>query len=308
MVVNMARAAGLELANRAGMRFSRILCAIDFTPSSRQALTMAIELAQRGGRLDLCHVFERERLVAEVGGLPDGARLLDELTVRAGEELEEWRKLTAASLPAVETHSLGGRRAWDSLTSFARDFAPDLIVVGGGARRHGWLGSTAERIVRHAPCSVLVVAGEARPPKRILCAVDFSEPAREAVAAAAALIGEQGGGTLTLVHAFSVAELVGMGWAPGSFDQAQRAAANCLGDWARTAERSAGRSAVTQVIDGVPGEAILATARAADQDLIVTGTHGRTGIRRALLGSIAEHIVRHADRPVLVVRATPATP
>jgi len=286
------------------MRFSRILCAIDFTPSSRQALSMATELVPVGGTLDLCHVFERERLVAELGGLPDGARLLDEVTARAGEDLEEWRSRAAASVPAVESHSLGGWRAWDSITTFAKNHGHDLIVVGAGSRRHGLLGSTAERVVRHAPCSVLVVVGEPRPLKRLLCAVDFSEPAREAVAAAAALAGQHAA-ALTLAHALSVAELAGMTWAPAALDKAQRDVADSLADWARTAEKSAGRAVTTRVLDGAPGEAILAAARATDQDLIVTGTHGRTGIRRAVLGSLAEHLVRHSDRRVLVVRAAP---
>jgi nucleotide-binding universal stress UspA family protein len=57
----------------------------------------------------------------------------------------------------------------------------------------------------------------------------------------------------------------------------------------------------TMIVEEAPAEAILDTAESIDADLIVMGTHGRTGWRRALLGSIAEKVVHHADRPVLCI-------
>jgi nucleotide-binding universal stress UspA family protein len=57
------------------------------------------------------------------------------------------------------------------------------------------------------------------------------------------------------------------------------------------------------MIHGVPFQAIIETARTAHADLIVMGTHGRTGLRHVLLGSVAERVVRLAPCPVLVVRA-----
>lgn len=57
----------------------------------------------------------------------------------------------------------------------------------------------------------------------------------------------------------------------------------------------------TRVVDKEPSHAILETADAVDADLIVMGTHGRTGWRRALIGSVAENVVRHSQRPVLCV-------
>jgi nucleotide-binding universal stress UspA family protein len=53
---------------------------------------------------------------------------------------------------------------------------------------------------------------------------------------------------------------------------------------------------------GEPGSTILAVAEEIGADLIVMGTHGRTGLRRLLMGSVAEHVVRHASCPVLTVR------
>jgi nucleotide-binding universal stress UspA family protein len=62
-------------------------------------------------------------------------------------------------------------------------------------------------------------------------------------------------------------------------------------------------SVTEAVVEGVPHEAILAYAADEDMDLIVMGTHGRTGLSRSLLGSVTERVVRSADVPVLTVRA-----
>jgi nucleotide-binding universal stress UspA family protein len=56
------------------------------------------------------------------------------------------------------------------------------------------------------------------------------------------------------------------------------------------------------VWEGQPGEAIIDAAQAEVADLIVLGTHGRTGIDRSLFGSVSDHVIRHAPCPVVVVR------
>ena len=64
---------------------------------------------------------------------------------------------------------------------------------------------------------------------------------------------------------------------------------------------AAGDAVETRIVEKTPAQAILDTAKSIDADLIVMGTHGRTGWRRALLGSVAEKVVHHADRPVLCI-------
>lgn len=64
-----------------------------------------------------------------------------------------------------------------------------------------------------------------------------------------------------------------------------------------------GQAPETLIVDKAPAQAILETAESIDADLIVMGTHGRTGWRRALLGSVAENVVHHTDRPVLCIPA-----
>jgi nucleotide-binding universal stress UspA family protein len=66
--------------------------------------------------------------------------------------------------------------------------------------------------------------------------------------------------------------------------------------------RAAGTRAGARLVAGGPAAEILRAARAWRPDLIVIGTHGRGGVRRFLMGSVAEHVVRRASRPVLTMR------
>lgn len=66
--------------------------------------------------------------------------------------------------------------------------------------------------------------------------------------------------------------------------------------------RAAGADATFLVWEGVPGEAIVAAADSENADLIVVGSHGRSGVSRFLIGSVSDYVVRHAHCPVMVVR------
>jgi nucleotide-binding universal stress UspA family protein len=71
---------------------------------------------------------------------------------------------------------------------------------------------------------------------------------------------------------------------------------------------AAGLACDYSIVHGVPFQVIIETARTAHVDLIIMGTHGRTGLRHVLLGSVAERVVRLAPCPVLVVRLPTDTP
>jgi nucleotide-binding universal stress UspA family protein len=85
---------------------------------------------------------------------------------------------------------------------------------------------------------------------------------------------------------------------------AQRGAGRAVATVADLAEGSV----ETHVTTGVPSDAVLAYVADAGVDLVVMGTHGRTGVERFVIGSVAERVVRHADTPVVTVRATDAAP
>jgi nucleotide-binding universal stress UspA family protein len=142
--------------------------------------------------------------------------------------------------------------------------------------------------------------------KRICCPIDFSDASRAAMEVAADLA-RRFGAELVLLHAYPIP---GYTFPDGSVvaspkmmqdlaDQAQKH----LEEWRVEAEKLVGAPRVSgEKAVGEPAAEILETAREARADLIVMGTHGRTGLEHALMGSIAERVVRRAHCPVLTVR------
>ena len=142
--------------------------------------------------------------------------------------------------------------------------------------------------------------------KRICCPIDFSDASRAAMEVAADLA-RRFGAELVLLHAYPIP---GYTFPDGSVmaspkmmqdlaDQAQRH----VEEWRADAEKLTGGPRVTaEKAVGEPAAEILEAARDARADLIVMGTHGRTGLEHALMGSIAERVVRRAHCPVLTVR------
>jgi nucleotide-binding universal stress UspA family protein len=139
-------------------------------------------------------------------------------------------------------------------------------------------------------------------PKRILCAVDLREPSKQIVEWAAALAGKLGG-KVEFVHA---------DWweAPPYFFPGQiaslkeQAKENQEALRSKLAELTAGVEVPHEVniVEGHPAAVILERAVASGAELIVMGSHGRTGFSRLRLGSVAEDMIHAAPCPVLVVR------
>ncbi|HEY8368053.1 MAG TPA: universal stress protein [Thermodesulfobacteriota bacterium] len=145
----------------------------------------------------------------------------------------------------------------------------------------------------------------------IVVPTDFSAGSEAAAQQAAWLAGRLGA-RLHVVHAFVGLTHSAAGVAPGLMDDLRAAEEAMRGQARRDLEafaerfaREAGGVPVTTALveAGVSAaDAIVRAATEAKADLIVMGTHGRTGLRRALLGSVAERVVRTADIPVLVVK------
>jgi nucleotide-binding universal stress UspA family protein len=127
---------------------------------------------------------------------------------------------------------------------------------------------------------------------KIFCPVDFSEESRAALHVAADL-SRRMNAELTLFHVESSESRL----------QAAAAPAGQLADWRREAEQLGAARVTTATAPEQPAKAIVDTAQEAGFDLIVMGTHGRTGRRAALIGSVAESVVRSSRVPVLTVHA-----
>ncbi len=145
------------------MKLQHLIVPTDLSENSRLAIDAALELARlAGGNITLLHVLEP--VVAPIGEPLAGEMLptaLPDNTERRRLSEEELTRLRAAYDPAapITTRLIDGV-GWDAICETARDEAADLIVITS----HGYtglkrilLGSTAERIVRHAHCPVLVI-------------------------------------------------------------------------------------------------------------------------------------------------------
>jgi nucleotide-binding universal stress UspA family protein len=292
------------------MSLKKLLCPIDFSSGSQRALRVAARMASElGAELVLVHAWNLpSRPFAEQNPIPEETvrRLVD----------EEQRQLLAA---VTETAELGVPRTtsrllhgvpWDQIVQAVRDDpAIDLIVMGTHGRTglaRVFLGSVTEQVVRHSPCSVLVT----RDPvglaafENVLCAIDFSEDSSQVIQRAAELA-TRGLRAITLLHVIEP---------PATFS-GWRLPATQLADFQQQAavelERRASELAkkvsvpvTTQIRVGGPAAQILEALDAEPRsNLVLMGSHGRTGIKRVLVGSVAETVLRHAACPVLIVRA-----
>lgn len=140
--------------------------------------------------------------------------------------------------------------------------------------------------------------------KKILCAVDFSEGSAQVAAYAASLAQSTKAEIVCVYVAPSLAEYVG-------FNVPQAALDNFVGDVVASAETTMNTFLTDNfkdlparglVLAGYPAEEILKAAASQKADMIIMGTHGRTGIDRIIFGSVAEKVVKTADCPVLTVK------
>ena len=138
-----------------------------------------------------------------------------------------------------------------------------------------------------------------RPIETILLATDLTAASQEATDRAIELAARLPA-RLLIVNALEKRRLSGSG-SHDRVDQARLERESMLVKVVREA-RDAGVNAEFLVWDGPPGDAIAAAAEAEHVDLVVVGTRGRSGAERMLLGSVSDHVVRHAECPVLVVR------
>jgi universal stress protein A len=152
------------------------------------------------------------------------------------------------------------------------------------------------------------------PIRQILVPVDFSEPSRAALEYAANLA-QTFGATLDVLHVWEApsfaprgSDVVSVG--AGEFgleDLIRKSAEEALDGFVERARKRGVIVNSARAQRGAPAHAIVDAAKAGNYDLIVVGTHGRTGLPRVLLGSVAENVVRHAHCPVLAVRKPSTT-
>lgn len=136
--------------------------------------------------------------------------------------------------------------------------------------------------------------------RRICCPVDFSEESRATLAIAADLARREGAG-LALLHVTRARWPGDQGAVlPGPGREAEEI--ETLARWTAEAERLCGSTVRSVLLSAPAAEAIVGFARDDGVDLLVLASHGRKGMERLVLGSVAEAVLRSAPCPVLIVR------
>ncbi|MBK9307143.1 MAG: universal stress protein [Nitrospira sp.] len=295
----------------------RLLLATDGSRGSAVAADYAFALARSwGASLSLMNVLECPPGLDPEN--PVNQLYLTELMKQATTELVALKARAVDRGIIAHTRIATGIPS-EEVLSVATAEDPDLVIVGTRGKTglaRVLLGSTAERIIRGAPCPVLAACaqpyGEAqavenrRDPthlKRILVPVDFSDCSIDALEYAA-LVAQRSKVSLSLLH---VLEPISYGLDFTFPHRATRESIKAdhtkrLSDLA-SALVFAGVSSEFQVSGGLPTDSILDAARRQPADLIVMGTHGRSGLSHALFGSIAESVLRKSSCPVLMVRS-----
>ena len=301
-----------------------ILAATDLGDACDEVLRAAAALARRtGAALHVIHAFDFPQspyFEAPVDPATFQGRI-DDSELAMAEQV-------ARTVPAgvtVASRRLEIYAAAAAIAEYATAVKADLIVIGPHTRRRldpGFLGTTADRLIRVVDVPVLIVRGALRMPvKRILVPVDLSERTGSVLDVALAWgegIGGHDGMLPVPTVEMEIVHVVPRVLAPGGLPFDRATVLPGMNREVESALERAGGASSVQVCEEVlwgdrPDREIVRCAQQSGSDLIVLATHGYGVIRRALVGGTASGVARTAPCPVLLVpprvwRAAPAQP
>lgn len=299
--------------------FRDILVPLDGSSFAEAALPLATGLARRSrARLHLVLAHEPQPVFAGMGDmLPPPPELEEDRIERERRYLRE----QAAALRQADGLTVGFQEALGSpgpqICEEATRLDADLIVMathGRGTFQRIWLGSVADYVVRHVTIPALLVppGTAARPSpeaiRNILVALDLSKDA-EAILEPAMGLAKLTGAQITLMHVVELVFGVGRVTIPtpivadGELIEESRTRAERRLRRVSARLRKAGVSVSTRISSGINAAGGLLDALAeADYDLVALTTHGIGGLRRLLLGGVADKVIRGSTKPILVLR------
>jgi len=289
--------------------FERILVPDDFSEPSLHALSHALGLALRfGSELHLLHAYGAPAAALSPYGRVFPTDLLEGLRETATGQIEKRAARLREAGARVQVH-LSQRAPTEAISPLAEEIGAELVVMGTrgySGLKQVLLGSVARHTVRHAPCPVMTASGP--PPgegprafRRILLPTDFSTawgPARDLACRFAEEDAE-----IVVAHALYVPPEV-RAKLGSDYDPTEREIARPLMERLDEVVRdltSRGRTARGELLTGRPEQALVQAVTGLGADLVVMGTHGRSGLSHLLLGSVAEHVLRSAACPTVTV-------
>lgn len=274
-------------------RFETIVLATDGSDYSAAAETVAVEMARRcDARLLVTRVVltnpEYEALV------PDRVQKADKEAQKQIDSLADKAKVAGVRSETILRH---GTDPYREVVQVADEKHADVIVIGRRTRSdlaRLMVGDSTAKVIGLATCSVLVVPrGTSMPEKGILVATDGSRLGDAAAHSAVRLAGK------------CALPLTAITVVPADGDTETQAEAKAAVERVRKAAAEEQIEVDAMLEHGRrPDEVIIATAKRKTADMIIVGSHGRTGLSRLLMGSVSERVVGNATCPVLVVKAS----
>jgi len=279
-----------------------IVIGTSLTEASDSVVRTGVAVAQAtGASLWLIHAYLPIAMAPGVGldaeWIEEQRKTLRELIT--GQALRTG--MTALAGYSPDRVQLGIGSAHREIVDLAQRVHADLLIVGA-AESHGILGSTADRVIRKAPCPVLALrSGATFPPARVEIPVDLSPISADALRQGLDILGQVGGPppereALFVLNPFEVGGSIHF-----TPEQIQRFAGEELSRFVAASSPADGRPLSTQVRNGYAREEILAALQEKKADLAVLGTHGRGGFERLMIGSVATGVLRSASCNLLIV-------
>ena len=300
------------------MSFTKILLATDGSPEAAKAARTAIALSRNlGSELHVLCVGQVSSAYApaetEILDYEFWKEMREFAKGEASEKLEvEVRKIEDAGAKIEKSHVAVGRPEAE-IVRLAEEIGAEMVVVGSrglGPLRRAVLGSVSNSVVRHAHCSVLVVRGnreDTHLPGKVLLALDGSKSA-DAAERMAVEISTATGSELSILRVLDTEAYrpyPGPEFMEGWEEELERATRHARGFLDYHALRIKAHDVKVGEAHLAFGDAdreIVRFAEGMHADMIVVGNRGLGGVRRALIGSVSDSVVRHAHCPVLVAR------
>lgn len=279
----------------------QILVATDFSTRAQRALRRAGLLAQENDReLTLVHVVDDDQPhdLIEIESREAQRILVEQISTMAELRGTQSRPMVATGDP------------FDAILRTSASLRADLIVMGAHRKqllRDIFVGTTIERVIRTGPFPVLMANNEANEPYRmVLVPVDMSESSANAIRVAQN-VGLMDHAHVTLLHAFYAlgkGKMAMAGLDRATIDEYVAAERQTATDElvAFLAEKNlAGRGWSLRVDEGGAFEVISRAVEEMRPDLLIMGTHGRSGLSKMLLGSVTEEALRSLNVDILAV-------
>jgi len=294
-------------------KIKRIVVGTSLTPASDPVVAAAFEIAERiDCELHLVHAYPMPVVVGETafgGAALGGAVTQPPVSTQEKyyrEELDGQLERLGADPDRVAETTLAIGTAHHLLLEAAEEAGADLILLGPSESKGPLaplLGSTADRVLRKARRPILVVReGFSLPVERVLAPVDLSPLSEESLERGLEVLEELEGSKPAKVEGlFVLSRIDREGSAHFTPDQVDRFAWEELDRFLGRVGEHYGGTVEPALRSGVPREEIVEHLEHNPADLLILGTHGRSGFERFLLGSVAADVLRHVDASVLVV-------